>query len=325
MNQVSSESCKTGNPPTRRLLGIEDSDFLTDGRIDGRRPVLESFPHRVVNRRREKIWHERCEPGQMPCLSLPSAVIGFLVGIGFAIYLGAFVRNVATDATGADKETPPSYPVEAWMKEEDAYEHGDIGFMMSEAGMDHHAQEQAEKIRHETERRLAQIDEIMVWRLDDWRQPLATLQDMMVQLAGVGTGGGTWVGHEMQRNDLKLEADLLEPHAEALAGNSFPEPSTELANPETAQQRTKDWQLLWTEFETTAETLRESPGTDRIWKEHLVSTLNEARKAHGSLAMMLGNLENEVAAQAVIQFYGDYLIKNFSQFMDDDPTEEQSW
>lgn len=45
---------------------------------------------------------------------------------------------------------------------------------------------------------------------------------MMVQLAGGGTGGGTWVGDEMQRNDPALEADWLASQANEL----FTDPPT---------------------------------------------------------------------------------------------------
>ncbi len=120
---------------------------------------MEPFAHRAINRRREKLWNERCEPGHLPCLSLPSAMIGFLLGIGFSVILWTFVRTVATDATDAaqaNKETPTPNPVEAWM--EDVDENKNPGW--SEAGIDPHANpEQAEKLRHETEQRLDPIDD----------------------------------------------------------------------------------------------------------------------------------------------------------------------
>lgn len=48
------------------------------------------------------------------------------------------------------------------------------------------------------------------------------ISSMMVQLAGGGTGGGTWVGDEMQRNDPALEADWLASQANEL----FTDPPT---------------------------------------------------------------------------------------------------
>lgn len=200
------------------------------------------------------------------------------------------------------------------MENEESSDTEDLGFMTSEAGMDQQAQKEAETIRFETEQRLAQTDEIMIWRLDDWRQPLATLQDMMVQLAGVGTGGGTWVGHEMQRNDLTLEENLLSLHADALAADSYAS-----SLPDASRTRAKAWQSLWAGFETTAETLRASPEIDDIWKSHLDSTLKEARTAHDSLAVMLGSLKDDEAAQAVIEFSEGYFSELRDMFQIDDP------
>ncbi len=137
----------------------------------------------------------------------------------------------------------------------------------------------------------------------------------MVQLAGVGTGGGTWVGHAMQRNDLTLEADLLAPHADALSAEPSPKP----VDPDATRQRAKAWQSLWTEFESTAETLRASPEIDDIWKNHLDSALKEARTAHDSLAVMLGNLKDDKASQALIGFCDGYFSELRDMFQHDDP------
>lgn len=267
----------------------------------------------VVNRRREKIWNESCKPRPMPQLSLPSALIGFMAGAGCVVLFIGLARPGKDGVSSAREQAP--LPCPADVSVDDGEE--DLEFMMSEAGMDKHARDQAEAIRGETERRLAEIDGIMIRRLDDWRQPLATLQDMMVELAGVGTGGGTWVGHEMQRNDLTLEEDLLRPNAEALATKQSDGPPATPADPE-AMARAKEWEALWTDFESLADSLRAAPEIDDVWKSHLDSTLQEARKAHELLATRLGTLRDGTAAQAVIDFYQDYFAEERAMFQDDD-------
>jgi hypothetical protein len=89
-------------------------------------------------------------------------------------------------------------------------------------------------------------------------------------------------------------------------------------DPDATRQRAKAWQSLWTEFESTAETLRASPEIDDIWKRHLDSTLKEARKAHRTLAVMLANLKDGEAAQAVINFCNEHFTNTTDMFLDDD-------
>jgi hypothetical protein len=122
----------------------------------------------------------------------------------------------------------------------------------------------------------------------------------------------------MQRNDLTLEADLLAPHADALSAGLSAEPSPKPVGPDATRQRAKAWRSLWTEFESTAEALRASHEIDDIWKTHLDSTLKEARTAHDSLAVMLGNLKDEGAAQAVIDFSAVYFSTTTEMYLDDD-------
>lgn len=235
MEQPFPESSESKDDSEMPIGSIETDGEAEDVAREDREIQWNRSARNPLNRRREQKWNERCEPENLPSLSLPSAVIGFVAGLGCAILLGVFARSLDNHSSAARDDLPQPCPQDVAMDNEDASDTEDIGFMTSEAGMDQHAQEEAEKLRFETEQHLAQTDEILIWRLDDWRQPLSTFQDMMVQLAGVGTGGGTWVGHEMQRNDPTLEADLLAPHADALAANPSGEPSPVSLDPEAAR------------------------------------------------------------------------------------------
>lgn len=281
-------------------------------RDDRGNQVNRSWRH--PRQRRQRDWHERCEPGSLPCLSMPSAVLGFVAGLGCAISLGFCGRWLDTRSSAAPDVLVPPCPQDVAAAYEQQADAEDLGFMTSEAGMDQHAREEAEKIRLATEQHLAQTDEISVWRLDDWRQPLGTFQDMIIQLAGVATGGGTWAGHEMRRNDLTLEADLLSLHAEALSTDPSAAPPPKAADRHASRRRAMAWQSLWSDVESTAETLRASPDIDDNWKIHLDSSLNEARKAHRTLGVMLEKLADAKAAQAVIDYCQDYFSEEREMF-----------
>lgn len=45
------------------------------------RPGLISRSSQVVNRRREKLWHETCQPGRPPLVTLQAAVGAFALGV----------------------------------------------------------------------------------------------------------------------------------------------------------------------------------------------------------------------------------------------------
>ncbi len=323
MDQDPSESSESVDECATPIGGTETDGDVRDVLRKDRAMRLDRSSRNLLNRRRERNWNERCEPGFLPCLSLPSAAIGFVAGMGCAILLGILVIAFDTHPSAARDDFPPPCPQDVAVEDDKTSAMEDPAFVSSEGGMDQYAQEQAEKLRHETEQRLAQSEETMILRLDDWRQPLSIFQDMMVEMAGVGTGGGCWVGHEIQRNDLTLETNLLEPYAEELAAKPSAEPSPKPGDQETARQRAKDWQTLWTKFESTAETLRNSPEIDEIWKKHLISTLNEAREAHGSLAVMIGNLEDDLAAQAVIDFCSESLSCTTDMLLDDESKKDQ--
>jgi hypothetical protein len=45
------------------------------------RPGLISRSSQVVTRRRERLWHETCQPGRPPLVTLQAAVGGFALGV----------------------------------------------------------------------------------------------------------------------------------------------------------------------------------------------------------------------------------------------------
>ncbi|MCX6874852.1 MAG: hypothetical protein NTW21_13740 [Verrucomicrobia bacterium] len=203
----------------------------------------------------------------------------------------------------AVRQPPGPRSAQALLGADDPYDHAIKHGMYGEAGWDLCAQLTSAARRTETEHRLAQDDVMMVLRLDEWREPLAEFLDLIVEAAGVGTGGGTWVGHETIRNDLNLESELLGAHAEGL-GAVHP------ADPEELRKRTDEWQILWVRFEAMVRNLRqELPQEDPFsgyWKQKLRRIQREAHRVHGSLSALLGNLEDEATAAAVIDFCNGY-------------------
>ncbi len=61
------------------IVAIEDA--LADPCSELYRPGLISASSQVVNRRREKLWHESCRPGTPPLVTLQAAVCGFALGV----------------------------------------------------------------------------------------------------------------------------------------------------------------------------------------------------------------------------------------------------
>jgi hypothetical protein len=278
---------------------------------------------------KESLWNESCIPGKPPALSLSSVMILLVLGIVIVSMLSMLLSDKSahpatsqtnpelTDSESTQKARAGSDNENPEIRDNDNDSLDDLSFT-SEAGLDQREQRRAEACRYKTEQRLAQINEIMIWRLDDWRQPLSTFQDMIVQLSGVGTGGGTWVGHAMCRNDFELETELLESHAEALAARRSEGTSSKAVDPKEKRKRAADWQAVWTRYESMAEALRISVEVDEIWKSHLAQTLDEARYAHQTLTGLLDRLEDAEAAWAVIDYCDQYLSTTTQTFL---PTE----
>ena len=61
------------------IVAIEDA--LAGPCSELYRPGLISASSQVVNRRREKQWHESCRPGTPPLVTLQAAVGGFALGV----------------------------------------------------------------------------------------------------------------------------------------------------------------------------------------------------------------------------------------------------
>lgn len=326
MEQKPCESSEPGDDSVTPVTGDESMDTS-----DLRTPPGEAYARNadfssanIRRPRKETLWHESCIPGKPPALSLSSVVLGFILLIGVVSMLttGSPDRRARPASHQVvpdppDAGAPPEEPAGNENEIPDTADSlNDLGFT-SEAGLDQREQKRAEACREKTEQRLARIDETMILRLDDWRQPLATFQDMIVQLAGVGTGGGTWVGHAMCRNDLELEAELLEPHAETLAAPSSDSTSPKTADPEEKHKRAADWQAVRTRFESMAGALRSSIEVDEVWKEPLEQSVNGAMRAHETIAVLLDQLEDAAAAQAVIDFCDQYLSTTTQTFQPD--------
>lgn len=65
------------------IVAIEDA--LAGPCSELYRPSLISRSSHVVNRRREKLWHESCRPGTPPLVTLQAAVGGFALGVVAAV------------------------------------------------------------------------------------------------------------------------------------------------------------------------------------------------------------------------------------------------
>ncbi|MCX6873826.1 MAG: hypothetical protein NTW21_08455 [Verrucomicrobia bacterium] len=326
------ESCERRNEPATPVAADQAA---STGGCDVAGPVAcrlgaATRSGRVHRRQRETsevLWHETCRPGGLPCLRLPPALVWVVFGCGAALLAQALLvargsppilaRAPVAPAPMAIRQPPGPRSTQALLGADDPYAHAIKHGMYGEAGWDLCAQLTSAARRVETEHRLAQSDVMMVLKLDEWREPLADFLDLIVEAAGVGTSGGTWVGHESNRNDLNLESELLGVYAETLCAVRPDDAPSRPADPEELRKRTDEWQILWVRFEAMVRNLRQGlPKEDPFsgyWKQKLRRIQREALRVHGSLSVMLGNLEDDATAAAVTDFCSGYLSATMRQ------------
>ncbi len=267
------------------------------------------------------MWREVCRPGDGAMHNLKP--IGLVVLAGFFILILMFANDSISHFSPAPKKQPvthqaPPNPRSAavLLGRVTLPDPADEDDFVSEAGEDNNAAMAAAAWQLDTDYKLSQIDMLRVWNLNNrWRPALDELQNTMIGLAGLATGGGTWVGHEICRNDLTLESGLIAPHAMALSEGEADEdedPGAAAGSLRRREARTAQWEALWRRIEETAnKRIRLSGDLDDIWKDRLDEVLEEVRRAHQALLPQLCGLADERAAQAVIQYYDRYFTDNF--------------
>lgn len=261
-------------------------------------------------------WRETCRP-RVP-LPFKPVFTAVLVLLGLALGLPALLERIASRPVADRPPVPPAAAVRtaeepaprsarAVLAAKSPFVYGIDQGLASEAGWDLCARMKAEAIRLETENRLARTDLLLVLRLAEWRRQLGRFQDLIVELAEVAHGGGTWAGHETDRNDLGLEELLLAPHALALGEVDGLGTEAEPVAPAVAQARLEMWQKVWQTFESRAATLRDADQVGEFWKEQLPWILKEARELHDSLAGSVTRIRDADAAAAVTRYLTGYL------------------
>ncbi len=292
-------------------------------------PLQTSCPEEFRPRAPEAVWRETCRPPlPLPFRAVFSAALVLLgVVLGMATLLGLLAGRRPAEAPPPVSAAEVAVPPRSARAVLAAKSHFVLGFeqgMASEAGWDLCARMKAEAIRLETESRLAGSDMLMVIRLAEWRRQLGSFQDLMVELAEVATHGGTWAGHEMDRNDLDLEESLLAPHARALGEVDGLETTNEPVPLDVQKSRTETWNEVWDGFESSATRLRKAGQRGDFWIEQLPGILKEARDLHESMAGPFGEIRDEDAALAVKCYLTGYLDRLADHFpgADDEPASE---
>lgn len=260
-------------------------------------------------------WHETCRPEWPPRFNLLSVGMGFMAGFAAALAVWPDPDGVPPPAPIAAVAAAAERPFIAGPRSSAVL----LGRVAGPAGADEFpsemadddlAQWQAAAWRLQTESLLAATDIVRTWHLEAWREPLGLYQDAIVNVARLASAGGSWARHELLRNDLALERDLLAGHAAVLSAD--PEGGTE-ADPTERERRALRWASLWRQVETTADVrIRSAAGLEEAWKERLDPALAELREVHEELSALLLDLPDGRTADAVMDFCGGYFRETFA-------------
>ena len=270
------------------------------------------------NTRRAKPWRETCRPG--------CGLSGNLLPTGLVIFGGLFFLILLFAGGSMSDSAPAPNPLPATHRTPPCPRSADVllgrvagpgiedeNALVSEAEDDNNASMAAGAWQLDTDHKLSQIDMLRVWNLNNrWRPPLNEFQDSLIGLAGLATRGGSWVSHEMCRNDLTLESELIAPHALALSEGEPDDDLTAGVSTPQHEARVAQWEALWRKIEKSAdEQVRSSEDLENFWKSGLDETLKHVRRAHQALLPLICDLADESAAQAVIRYFDRYFSDNF--------------
>ncbi|MBN8457235.1 MAG: hypothetical protein J0M04_05270 [Verrucomicrobia bacterium] len=264
----------------------------------------------------EARWKETCRPRlPLPFVGICTVILALLVAaVGVpAGVLAVTIWNRGHPEPGTDhRKAGPAGDAPPFSAQSVVAAKSYIAFafdqgMTSEAGWDASARMRAAAIRVDTEARLARRDIRLVMGLGRWREDLGRLQDLMVRVAEVATGGGTWAGHEMERNDLELEEQLLAPHGEALGGADGFDPGSPTAPLDGESSRSDTWNEVLQAMEKLAGRLREEDRPGDYWLSLLPDILADFRGVHKSMTESFAGIPDEDAALAVTCYLTGYL------------------
>ena len=260
-------------------------------------------------------WKESCRPRlPLPFTGICTAILfmlGVAVGIPAALLAvsiwGRDHREPVPNASVGPAGDPHPFSARSVMDAKSSISHAFDQGMMSEAGWDASARIRTAAIRVDTESRLARRDIRLVMGLARWREDLGRLQDLMVRVAEVATGGGTWAGHEMERNDLELEEQLLAPHGEALGSADGFDPAPPTAPLDGESSRSDTWNEVLLAMEKLSGRLREEDRPGDYWLSLLPDILADFRGLHTSMTESFAGIPDEDAALAVTCYLTGYL------------------
>lgn len=267
-------------------------------------------------RRPEIRWKESCRPRlPLPFVGVCTVILALIVAaVGVpAGLLAVSIWNRGHPEPGTDHRVAgpagdaPPFSAQSVIASKShiafAFDRG----MTSEAGWDASARMRAAAIRVDTESRLARRDIRLVMGLSRWREDLDRLQDLMVSVGEVATGGGTWAGHEMERNGLELEVQLLAPYGEALGSADEWDPMPPTAPSDGESSRSDTWNEVLQAMEKLAGRLREENRPGDYWLSLLPEILEDFRGLHKSMAESFAGIPDEDAALAVTFYLTSYL------------------
>jgi len=269
--------------------------------------------------KREKLWREACRPGDGAKYNLMP--IGLFALAGSFLWL-LLLASVSKPASNIAPVSPPATPHALPGPRSAAVLLGRVAppgganelEWVSEAEDDSTAAMAAGAWQLDTDYRLSQLDMRRVWNLNNrWRPPLNEFQDTLIGLASLASRGGSWVGHELCRNDLTLESELIAPQAMALSA-SVPDddPTAGTGTPQHVE-RAAQWEALWRKIHASADAhVRASADLEDFWKSRLDDVLEHVRKAHQALLPLFCDMADDLAAQAVVRYFDQYFTDNFA-------------